>query len=90
MKPEARLEKLLVAGVKARGGLCFKLWFVGRRGAPDRIVIHHGRIIFVEMKAPEGRLSKLQIRMRKLFSDHGVYVYVLWTEDQVRSFLENL
>lgn len=88
MKPEARLEKLLVDGIRRIGGLCFKLWFIGRRGAPDRIVIMPGgRLYFVEMKAPEGRLSKLQVRMHQLLEHYGFPVYTLWSEEEVALFI---
>lgn len=89
MKPEARLEKQLVDGVKMLGGLIFKLQFIGRRGAPDRIVIMPGgRIYLVEMKAPEGRLSKLQARLHRLLSYYSIDVYVLWDAEQVGIFLK--
>lgn len=36
---EAKIEKHLVDGVKARGGLVRKLRWIGRRGAADRLVV---------------------------------------------------
>ncbi len=62
---EADIEKYLVARVKLRGGEVRKVHWIGRRGAPDRIVMLPGmehpecidydiaaRTIWVELKAP--------------------------------------
>jgi hypothetical protein len=57
---EEDVEDALVGGIEALHGLCWKLkmpWFTG---VPDRMVLlPGGRIIFVELKKPKGRKSKL-------------------------------
>lgn len=63
---EAQIEAHLVKRVKALGGECVKIQFVGRRGAPDRLVMLPRRLmqfndhfmqgpdtIWVELKNPE-------------------------------------
>lgn len=50
---EHEVEADLIAAAKRAGGECRKLRWIGRRGAPDRIVfLPGGRIIFFELKAP--------------------------------------
>jgi len=58
---ESQIERRLVEGVKAIGGMCIKFVSPGTPGVPDRIIITAtGRIIFAELKAETGRLSKIQ------------------------------
>ena len=60
MAEEARLERRLVAAVKARGGVVEKFTPV-RAGVPDRIVLWPGgRVEFVELKAARGTLTPVQ------------------------------
>ena len=60
---ESKIEKALIARVKTLDGTCEKFVSPGRRGVPDRLVtLPGGRIIFVELKSPTGRLSPSQIR----------------------------
>ena len=61
---ESQIEKYLVQRVKALGGEVRKVQWVGRAGAPDRLVMlprwlgkgqlnHIGETIWVELKNPE-------------------------------------
>jgi hypothetical protein len=60
---ERDIEKALVKRVESLGGLCEKFTSPNRRGVPDRIVtLPGGKIIFVELKAPGARPTKLQKR----------------------------
>jgi hypothetical protein len=60
---EKTIEQALIARVKTLNGTCEKFVSPGRRGVPDRIVtLSGGRIIFVELKGTDGRLSPAQIR----------------------------
>ena len=74
---ESKIQADFITLAKSKGLLAFKIEVVGRRGCPDLlIVIPGGRVIFVEVKTPRGRVSKLQksfIRMLRLF---GVPAYV--------------
>lgn len=51
---ESRVEKHLVDRVKALGGEVRKVGWIGRRGAPDRLVLMPGpgKNFWVELKAP--------------------------------------
>lgn len=68
---ESEVEKHLVSRINAIGGMTRKLKWIGRKGAPDRIVILFGRVYFVELKRPGGRLDTLQERESGRIRDHG-------------------
>lgn len=85
---EADVEECLGDGVEALGGLAFKFRPFGIIGVPDRIVLlPGGRIIFVELKQPTGKVKSWQSRMHKTLRDLGFRVEVLWTREQVGHFL---
>lgn len=53
MTRESVIEKYLVAKVADFGGFTRKLTWIGRNGAPDRLVLLPGGwLAFVELKAP--------------------------------------
>lgn len=62
MTPEGKIEKALCDRVKALGGEVRKVQWIGRRGAPDRLVLLPGRHVFVELKrlgaVPEAHQSR--------------------------------
>lgn len=62
MIDERDVERYLIKECEKRGWLCWKFVSPGRRGVPDRIVIRHGGVAFVEVKRKGGRVSPLQIR----------------------------
>ena len=85
---ESKLEKMLVDGVKAIGGECYKFSSPGRRGVPDRICLFDFDFWFmVEAKAPGGRVQPWQDREHKRLRDRGVTVYVAHDLDAVLSIL---
>lgn len=82
---ESKIEKALVKRVNEAGGLVRKLAWVGRRGAPDRLVKLPDRPpIFVETKAPNGRLSKLQEIEHRRMRAAGLDVRVVWNLDSIQ------
>lgn len=89
--PENKIEQKLREGVKRLGGRAYKLVSPGYAGLPDRLICFpFGRVVFVEVKSPKGRLSKLQEyrinELEKLMQD----VWVLSTPEQVDAFLEEM
>lgn len=80
---ESDIERALVARVKALGGETRKLAWVGRWGAPDRIVFLHGRVIFVELKAPGRKPSPHQAREIERLRALGQDVRVIDSLDQI-------
>lgn len=74
---ERTVEKTLVDRVKAKGGEVRKLRWVGRNGAPDRLVMLPGRLIFVELKAPGKKPRKNQEREHERLRRAGLEVAVV-------------
>lgn len=74
---EHAIEQHLKQAVEAIGGICWKFTSPGTAGVPDRICIHRGRVIFVELKTP-GRLPRpIQRRRIQQLTDHGMDVVVV-------------
>lgn len=78
MTRERDIEQYLVERVKALGGECRKIRWIGRHGAPDRLVMlpwsdtsrGYGDTIWIELKAPGEKAKPHQARehdrMRKM------------------------
>jgi len=86
---EKDLEKKLVDGIKARGGMSLKWVSPGNRGVPDRILLlPGGRIAFAEMKRPKGgRVDPLQKYWKKILTGLGFTVYTIFTEEDLSKAL---
>lgn len=88
MTGEESIERALVRAVVRHGGVAYKFTSPARRGVPDRLVVlPGGRVIFIEVKASGGRLSKLQeIEIARL-SGLGCEVRIVWSADDVEGAL---
>lgn len=85
---ERDIERALVRAAKAKGGVVRKLKWIGRDGAPDRLVkIPDQQPVFVELKAPGGRLKKIQIVEHKRLRAVGLRVEVVWKMEQIEGVL---
>lgn len=85
---EANIEKFLKKCVEQNGGLCLKFVSPSMNGVPDRIVLlPHGRIFFVELKAPGKKAKPHQERLHRIFENLGAKVYVADTKEKVREIL---
>ncbi len=93
---ESSIEADLRIGVEAKGGECWKWVSPGRKGVPDRIIFmpvrayENPEAVFVETKAPNGRLESWQERCHKRLRRLGYRVEVIWTPEQVNEFLCSL
>lgn len=86
MTSEADIENYLVKMVKQAGGEIRKVIWVGRRHAPDRLVMLNGAH-FVELKAPGEKPRAGQVREHKRMEKHGVPVRVLDTKFSIDVFI---
>ncbi len=88
---EADVESALYEGVEALGGLCIKLNPLWNIGIPDRLVLlPGGRIIFVELKKPDGKLHGKQRKWwPRTLARLGFRLEVLWSVEQVECFLRS-
>lgn len=86
---EKDIERDLVRMVKTYGGLCLKWVCPGWSGVPDRIVLlPGGRVVFVELKRPRGRLSQLQKWWAKKLIDLGFEHWVIWSRRDLNLFYQ--
>lgn len=86
MTLERDIEKYLADAVKRMGGICRKVAWINRRGAPDRIVLLNG-VRFVELKTSKGKLSKIQEQEIETLKKHGADAHVLWSKKCVDTFI---
>jgi hypothetical protein len=86
---EAIVEKFLTKHVTRHGGLIYKIAFIGRRGAPDRLVIWpNGEVDFIEVKRPSGVISPIQKKLHELWQKQNKSVYVLFSLAEVDAYLK--
>lgn len=74
---ERDVEKYLVKRVKAMGGEVRKLKWIGRRHAPDRLVMLPFELVFAELKAPGKVATKAQYREHERMRGFGLRVVVI-------------
>ncbi|MED5019317.1 VRR-NUC domain-containing protein [Paenibacillus chibensis] len=85
---EQVVEFYLRDQVKAAGGTAYKWTSPGNSGVPDRIVIlPGGRIVFVELKKPGGKPTKLQLVQHKRLRALGCDVRVIDSKESVDAFI---
>ena len=72
---ESEIEAYLVKRVREAGGVTYKFSSPSHAGVPDRVVILHGRVGFLELKAPGKKPTALQQREIDRISAQGVPAY---------------
>ena len=88
---EKAIEEKLVETVKSMGGLAPKFISPGIDGMPDRIVLlKHGRLAFVEVKADGRKPRPLQVRRKRQLEALGFSVYCLDDVTQIGGMLDEI
>ena len=88
---EKQIEQKLVKAVKAKGGLAPKFVSPGFDGVPDRIVLlPHGRIAFIELKAKGRKMRPLQVRRKRQLESLGFSVYCIDDPEQIGGILDEI
>ena len=88
---EKQIEQKLVSSVKAKGGLAPKFVSLGFDGVPDRIVLlPHGRIAFIELKAKGRKMRPLQVRRKRQLESLGFSVYCIDSTEQIGGILDEI
>lgn len=86
---ERDIEAYLREKVRTAGGIAYKFVSPGNAGVPDRIVMLPGvPDIFVELKAPGAKPTKLQLRQQKKLRALGRYVMVIDSKEDVDFLVE--
>ncbi len=87
---EKKIEKYLAEQVKKIGGVSRKYVSPGFRGVPDRICFFDHTIVFVEVKTPEGVLSKMQEREINMLSKFHLPVAVVRSTEEVDCMISDI
>ena len=88
---ERDIEVLLREGVKQLGGKAYKWVSPGNAGVPDRIVIlPGGKVIFIELKQENGRLTRLQKVQQQTLRGMGAAAVTLRGAEDVKMYLDVL
>ena len=88
---ERQVEQALVRAARQRGGIALKFVSPAYDGMPDRLVLlHGGRCVFVEVKAPGKRPRPLQLSRHRLLRRLGFRVYVLDNPAKVAGILDEI
>jgi hypothetical protein len=89
---ERLLQQQVLTAAKKRGIFAVKTEAVGRRGFPDVTLIAGGRVVFVELKHPNGRgkLSALQSMMIEDMRAHGAEVHVMDSLSDCLTLLDSM
>jgi hypothetical protein len=86
---ESQIEKSVEQWAKNRGWFVRKLAWLGRSGAPDRIFIRAGRVVFIEFKAPGKAVipGSSQDREHARMREAGAEVHVASSIEQAQEIL---
>jgi hypothetical protein len=85
---ESAVRSYLLRRVKEHGGEVRKVRWIGRRGAPDEVVLANGKHPLVELKKPKGgKLEPHQAREHARLRKAAFEVCVLWTFEDVDKFI---
>lgn len=87
-KPEAYVEDYLRKKVREAGYLCYKFVSPGMNGVPDDIILHHGRVTFIETKSQTGLPSKIQNKRIAEMREQGADVRICSTREDVDAFIK--
>lgn len=88
---ESTVEHRLVTEVKKRGGIAPKFVSPGLDGVPDRLVLlPHGQLAFVELKAPGKTLRPLQVKRKDQLRALGFSVYCIDHPNQIGGILDEI
>jgi len=88
---EKDLERKLKKRVEELGGMCVKLNCAGTSGMPDRLILlPHGTVALVELKADRGVLSPLQEHIINQMCELDILADVVQGEERLDIFINTL
>jgi Holliday junction resolvase len=68
---EQQIQSKRIKQLESEGYYVIKLTQTNKNGIPDLVALKHDDVLFVEVKTPKGRLSKLQEYRLKELKQHG-------------------
>jgi hypothetical protein len=88
---ESKIERYLKKQIELLGGQALKFISPGVSGVPDRIVLlPHGRLIFIELKAPGKKTRPIQEYRIKKIRDLGFRVEIIDSIEKVDKFVKEI
>lgn len=88
--PEAKLQAQILKYLRSRPGSFTRKLAMGPfsgRGIPDILHIEQGRPLLVEVKAPGGKATPLQIQCLRELHAAGAVAFVAWSLEDVKARL---
>lgn len=74
---ESKIERDGTTYARSLGWLPFKFVSPSQVGVPDKLFLRDGVCVFVEFKAPDGVISKIQMAIHRMMRTHGFPVYIV-------------
>ena len=98
MQPEARIVKRIQQAIAEKGGRAFKIHggtkgeeaVFQEAGLPDLLVCYKGRFGGIEVKAPGGKPSRLQLYILDEIEAAGGFTAVVSTVEEVLDLLSKI
>ena len=88
---EKEIETYLCKTVERIGGQAFKFTSPMNRGVADRVVcLPNGAVWFIEVKAPDGKLTALQERFGRRMTELKQNYAVLYTKEEVDEWFRTI
>ena len=87
---QRKVENYFIKSAKNNDFMHLKFVSPSFTGVPDRILIGHGLVIFVELKAPGEKPKKRQILVHNMMRKHGATVLVIDTIQGVDELFTSL
>ena len=88
---ESEIEQHLIWHVERLGGKAYKFTSPSNRGVADRVIcLPDGSTWFVEVKAPRGRLSKLQEIFASEMTALNQNYACLWSKEMIDEWVQKL
>ena len=86
-KAENEIESYLTQKAKENGFICMKFTSPENNGVSDRLLVGHGSVFFVEVKAPGEKPRPLQVKFARSVWLHGCRAHTVDTKDRVDALL---
>lgn len=84
---EKDIEKKCKKLAEAQGALFLKASIPGYPGFPDRLLILPHETVYIELKRPDGVLTKLQSAWHARLSQLGHGIFVIYSVDEFKKLL---
>lgn len=84
---EQKIQKQISDALKAKGWFVTKLIKTTTNGIPDVLACKDNQCVFIEVKQPGGKLSKLQEFTHKQMRDKGLSVIVAFGVEDLKGLL---